>query len=360
MVREEMVFRSGQILPTVMETMDEQGDTGSQEGMEMELPDEGVESQEGNQSFHPSDLTFEQVLEEMAEIHEELKAKSVPRVQLKTLEESLVELGLIKRCQVLVKNIEPELEAKGGEELPDEGVESQEEAESKDETESQEETKSQDEMEPQMETPNNLHWNWADEVEDMVERQIDKKLELWEKCCGEAGHVKQICCRCQRAGHRARECDAKKALDGEELPTGCSKRRQKKQASLGEAGGHLVGGQDTGEYSTGRAEVLGGVRAPTSSSYPPGRGPTRESLLSVNRGRLSRSSGVTPRRPLGSRNMEKNSYGSGKKGRCYRCRRPGHLARECYARKTLDGKELPLPRPMKEEPESEVVHTDSE
>ena len=84
MVREEMVFRSGQILPTVMETMDEQGDTGSQERMEIELPDEGVESQEGNQSFHPSDLTFEQVLEEMAEIHEELKAKSVPRVQLRT------------------------------------------------------------------------------------------------------------------------------------------------------------------------------------------------------------------------------------------------------------------------------------
>ena len=44
MVREEMVFRSGQILPTVMETMDEQGDTGSQERMEIELPDEGVES----------------------------------------------------------------------------------------------------------------------------------------------------------------------------------------------------------------------------------------------------------------------------------------------------------------------------
>ena len=118
MVREEMVFRSGQILPTVMETMDEQGDTGSQERMEIELPDEGVESQEetesqeGNQSFHPSDLTFEQVLEEMAEIHKELKAKSVPRVQLKTLEESLVEQGLIKRCRVLVKNIGPELEAK--------------------------------------------------------------------------------------------------------------------------------------------------------------------------------------------------------------------------------------------------------
>ena len=118
MVREEMVFRSGQILPTVMETMDEQGDTGSQERMEIELPDEGVESQEGNQSFHPSDLTFEQVLEEMAEIHEELKAKSVPRVQLRTLEESLVEQGLIKRCRVLVKNIGPELEAKDGKELP--------------------------------------------------------------------------------------------------------------------------------------------------------------------------------------------------------------------------------------------------
>ena len=147
MVREEMVFRSGQ-LPTVMETIDEQGDTGSQEGMEtapweIELPDEGVVSQEE--------------------------------------------------------------------------TESQDETESQEEAESQEETKSQDEMEPQMETPNNLHWNWADEVEDMVERQIDKKLELWEKCCGEAGHVKQICCRCQRAGHRARECNAKKTLDGGEV-----------------------------------------------------------------------------------------------------------------------------------------------
>ena len=86
-----MVFRSGQILPTVMETMDEQGDTGFQEGMEIELPDEGVESQEEE--------------------------------------------------------------------------ESQDEAESQEEGESQEETKSQDEMEPQMETPDNLHWNWADEVE---------------------------------------------------------------------------------------------------------------------------------------------------------------------------------------------------
>merc|ERR1712012_1015736 len=124
-----MVFRSGQ-LPTVMETIDEQGDTESQEGMEIapweiELPDEGVVSQEE--------------------------------------------------------------------------TESQDETESQEEAESQEETKSQYEMEPQMETPNNLHWNWADEVEDKVEGQIDKKLELWEKCCGEAGHVKQICCRCQRA-----------------------------------------------------------------------------------------------------------------------------------------------------------------
>ena len=289
MVREEMVFRSGQILPTVMETMDEQGDTGFQEGMEIELPDEGVESQEEE--------------------------------------------------------------------------ESQDEAESQEEGESQEETKSQDEMEPQMETPDNLHWNWADEVEEMVDRQIDKKLELWEKCCGETGQVKQICCRCQRAGHRARECDAKKTLDGGELPIS---GRLKKQASPREAGGHLVGGQDTEGYSTGGTEGLGGVRAPTSTLYPPGGGPTRESLLAVNRGRLSRSAGVTPRRPLGSRNMEKNSYGSGRKGRCYRCRRPGHLARECYARRTLDGEELPLPRPkgsinrLEGGPESEVVYTDSE
>ena len=294
MVREEMVFRSGQILPTVMETMDEQGDTGSQEGMEIELPDEGVESQEE--------------------------------------------------------------------------TESQDETESQEEAESQEETKSQDEMEPQMETPDNLHWNWADEVEEMVDRQIDKKLELWEKCCGEARQVKQICCRCQRAGHRARECNAKKTLDGVELPIS---GEQRKQASLVEAGGHLVGGQDTGEYSTGGTEVLGGVRTPTSSLYPPGRGPTKERLsaggwLAVNRGRLSRSAGAAPRRPLGSRNMEKNSYGSGKKAKCYRCKRTGHFARECFARKTLDGQELPLPRPkgginrMKEEPGSEVVHTDSE
>ena len=128
-----------------METMDEQGDTGSQEGMEIapweiELPDEGVVSQEE--------------------------------------------------------------------------TESQDETESQEEAESQEETKSQDEMEPQMETPNNLHWNWADEVEDMVDRQIDKKLELWEKCCREAGQVK--CCHCQRAGHCARECDAKVFKEGTE------------------------------------------------------------------------------------------------------------------------------------------------
>ena len=42
----------------------------------------------------------------------------------------------------------------------------------------------------------------------------------------------------------------------------------------------------------------------------------------------------------GSRDVEDSS-----RVRCYRCRRPGHLAKECYARKTLDGEELPLPKP---------------
>ena len=31
-------------------------------------------------------------------------------------------------------------------------------------------------------------------------------------------------------------------------------------------------------------------------------------------------------------------------GKCYRCKRTGHLARECYVRKTVDGEVLPLPR----------------
>ena len=42
----------------------------------------------------------------------------------------------------------------------------------------------------------------------------------------------------------------------------------------------------------------------------------------------------------GSHHMEDAS-----RARCYRCRRPGHLARECYARRTLEGEELPLPKP---------------
>ena len=78
-------------------------------------------------------------------------------------------------------------------EFQDEGVESQEETESQDETESRgkvesrEETESQDEMDPQMETPDNLHCNWADEVEDMINKKIDKKLKLRKTCCGQSG-----------------------------------------------------------------------------------------------------------------------------------------------------------------------------
>ena len=73
-------------------------------------------------------------------------------------------------------------------------------------------------------------------------------------------------------------------------------------------------GQDSGEYSTGRAEVLGGVRSPTSSLYPPGRGPDYGGLRAeVNRGRLSRSAGAMPRRPVGTRSMATDSYGHGRK-----------------------------------------------
>ena len=42
----------------------------------------------------------------------------------------------------------------------------------------------------------------------------------------------------------------------------------------------------------------------------------------------------------GSRDGDESS-----KVKCYRCKRVGHFARECYARKTVDGQELPLPKP---------------
>ena len=250
-----MVFRSGKLLPTILETMDEEGAI-----KEMEFQDEGVESQEE--------------------------------------------------------------------------TESQDETESRGEVESREETESQDEMEPQMETPDNLHWNWADEVEDMINKKIDKKLKLRKTCCGQSGRSRQICCRCQRAGHRARECDAERALDGEELPI---PGNQRKQALPEGADGHLVGRLNTGKHSTRIAgkpssgkcyrcrrpghlamecyakETLDGEELPIPT-YPPGRGPDFESLRTeVNRGRLSRSAGAMPRRPVGTRSMAMDSYGHGRK-----------------------------------------------
>ena len=62
MVREEMVFRSGQILTTVMETMDEQENTGSLEGVEIMFIDERetkeiMESQK-KQSYHFTKLSL--------------------------------------------------------------------------------------------------------------------------------------------------------------------------------------------------------------------------------------------------------------------------------------------------------------
>ena len=237
------------------------------------------------------------------------------------------------------KELLDEMEAQEVMKSQDEGVESQGETESQDETESQmeaesqEETESQDEMLSQMETPDNLHGNWADEVEDMINKRIDKELKLQKTCCGQSGRIRQICYRCQRAGHRARECEAERALDGEELPI---PGNQRKQALPKGAGGHLVGGLNTGKHSTRIAgklssgkcyrcrrtghlamecyakETLDGEELPIPT-YPPGRGPTMESLLNVNRGRLSRSAGAMPRRPVGTRSMATDSYGHGRK-----------------------------------------------
>ena len=154
------------------------------------------------------------------------------------------------------KELLDEMEAQEVMKFQDEGVESQGETESQDETESQmeaesqEETESQDEMLSQMETPDNLHGNGADEVEDMINKKIDKELKLQKICCGQSGRIRQICCRCQRAGHRARECDAERALDGDKLPI---PGNQRKQALPEGAGRHLVGGLNTGKHSPEKA-----------------------------------------------------------------------------------------------------------
>ena len=50
----------------------------------------------------------------------------------------------------------------------------------------------------------------------------------------------------------------------------------------------------------------------------------------------------------GSRDVDHQHGGhmeDSSKVRCYRCKRTGHVARECFARRTLDGQELPLPKP---------------
>ena len=41
-------------------------------------------------------------------------------------------------------------------------------------------------------------------------------------------------------------------------------------------------------------------------------------------------------------------------GKCYRCMRAGHIARECFARKTLDGVMLPLPGEKMSQPRQDM------
>ena len=251
------------------------------------------------------------------------------------------------------KELLDEMEAQEVMKSQDEGVESQGETESQDETESQmeaesqEETESQDEMLSQMETPDNLHGNWADEVEDMISKKIDKELKLQRICCGQSGHIRQICCRCQQAGHCARECDAERALDGEELPI---PGNQRKQALPEGAGGHLVGGLNTGKHSP--------EKAPKNCNCEE----KRICYGCGEKGHLKHQCPKTNTNGNGSKDGNHHHHGNHHveesfSGKCYRCMRAGHIARECFARKTLDGVMLPIPG----EEKGKVTHlTDGE
>ena len=235
-------------------------------------------------------------------------------------------------------------------EFQDEGVESQEETESQDETESrgevesQEETESQDEMDPQMETPDNLHCNWADEVEDMINKKIDKKLKLRKICCGQSGRIRQICCRCQRAGHRARECDAERALDGEELPI---PGNQRKQALPEGAGGHLVGGLNTGKHSPEKAPKNCNCEEKRICYGCGEKGHLKHQCPKTNTNGNGSKDGNHQHHV--NHHMEESFS-----GKCYRCMRAGHIARECFARKTLDGVMLPLPGEKMSQPRQDM------
>ena len=61
-------------------------------------------------------------------------------------------------------------------------------------------------------------------------------------------------------------------------------------------------------------EVMESQKKQPTLNYPPGRGPDYDGLRAeVNRGRLSRSAGAMPRRPIGTRSMATDSYGHGRK-----------------------------------------------
>ena len=75
------------------------------------------------EAFHPEELTFQQVLEDMEEIHKEPRISSPIRIELRTLkggpiklydyEQQMLDQAIIKRCEVRLRNLRPTLKQMG-------------------------------------------------------------------------------------------------------------------------------------------------------------------------------------------------------------------------------------------------------